>query len=364
MAKGNFMNDNVLPLADSCSPAPDGVADAIQGTILSASALSGVPNDHTELTAKAVLASSALCRQSAQRALNMAVPDQVPLNRRIGRLILAAASSVQDRIDEVRESVQHEFLSVFGEFLVLLRQTEADVVHNYLALSGLERGLSRIAKDTDPYLYKSAEGKPWTWGARLSVASLVILSLVMIAVGLNTVAVVLMNSGLRGFEDPARAYLFSLVILGVAAGLKSLQHFLKSDSDKRVYSIGGWSFGLALGLTWAVLFARIFDGMAIDAATLINGLTSSGATEPPRNGYGWCLILAGLLAEAFLAAGSWLTVEAIAKHHQSQERFPNQAHAQAMRDLSRVSEARLEAGHWLGRVRGLYGAEIRLGADS
>ena len=299
-------------------------------------------------SARVVLAQSITCQRSAKKALRTPVPLAPDADK---PMIMTSAWRGLNGLSPVLEYHAAKFLALLGGPLVVLRQVAADIASNYHAIVEMEaRQCERLAH-TDPYVELASPGVPWSWPARCAVAFLVFFSLVLIGVGINTIAQVLQNSGLSGFEDPLRAYLFSLVTVGVSVGLKYLPRFFSSDKLKRAYGITIWSVGVIAGVIWALLFARTFPGMT-QSATQIVAAAMTGLNEVPASHSGWWLIYCGLIAEAFIAAGCWLSVETIASRFSSRRRVPNQAHQQVLKDLKCLARAKHQVGFYLGAVRG------------
>jgi hypothetical protein len=184
------------------------------------------------------------------------------------------------------------------------------------------------------------------------VIGLAVFSFLMLAVDLNALAQVLIASGIPGFENPVRAYLFSMLPVCVAVGLKSLPRFLRLDLDQRIYTIAVWTVGLVAGVIWFLLFASRFPSITQTASEMINSLalgsTPEGATH---SGNGW-LIFFQLLAGTFLAGGSWITIEHIVRSHAAPRRIRNKDYLLVERDLNAVTEARAEQEAILGEVCG------------
>jgi hypothetical protein len=235
----------------------------------------------------------------------------------------------------VRAYHKNRFASVYEERLGAMRGLASGLKSNFDAVVGMEERLSSIADSIPVYLEDSSPGKPWTWPARLAVAFLLLFSCFMIVVGVNTNALVLINSALAGFENPIRAYLFSMVAVGVAVGLKFLPRFILKPEDRRVYAIWVWGVGLVLGGLWATFFSITFPGMTTDPTALATSLAANNGSAQTTGQGAWWLILSGMLAEAFLSAGCWLTVELIAKDYKSSSQVPNPAHAKVMEQRNR-----------------------------
>jgi hypothetical protein len=300
------------------------------------------------LSVRTVLSHAVASRRTATRLLRIPLPVFPGLDRQV---ILAAAQRGGDGLARALDFHTATFFTVLGGMNEALRQTASDIAGNYNGIAAMEQRQNRRLHGTEPYIDHHSPGRPWTWGARWSVAFLLTFSFIMIGVGINTIAQVLVNSGLSGFESGARAYLFSFVATGVAVGLKFVPRFFELDSTRRNYGLCVWGIGIVLGIIWACLFSLTFPGMTQNPMEVISGALSSGASAQPT-GAGWWLIFCGLMAEAFLAAGCWLSIEAISSRFTTRRRTPNQAHQQVLKDLTCLARAKHEVGEHLGAVRG------------
>ncbi|MBI3852687.1 MAG: hypothetical protein HY298_20730 [Verrucomicrobia bacterium] len=254
-------------------------------------------------------------------------------------------------------------------------------------ICGEEAGAHRHVKErsnllaaTDPYLESTGTTIPWTRFARGQVIFFIILSGLLLSVGINTNAVVLLSSGISAFSSPIRAYLFSLVPIGIAAALKVPGSHLELRSRRLAYTFLVWTIGLVLGIIWAGLFAATFPGLTQDTATLVQNLANTNANSADHVANGGFIFVA-LLSEAFLAAGCWLSIQLIVEKHQSPARVDNPAYQKVQADLddwhNRKCENSQLAGHLTGKLRAIdesrrqfveravasFRAAVRLAAD-
>ena len=232
----------------------------------------------------------------------------VPLVPDHKREEISAAAAASDKGGEERVRLYHEkrFMSAFAERLGTLRQLVCDIRSNYDAVTAMEAQVASIAELTPVYLDETTDAKQWTWPARLAVGSLLLFSFLLIFVGLNTNALVLMNSGISGFENPIRAYLFSLVSPAIAVGLKFLPALLSQSRGLPRLRDLDWGIGLVLSVLWALFFALTFPGMTTDPMALATSLPLGSVPASTASQGAWWLVLAGILAEAFLAVGCWV----------------------------------------------------------
>jgi len=178
-----------------------------------------------------------------------------------------------------------------------------------------------------------------------------VFSLVLLGVGINTVAQVLLASGVPGFDNPWRCYLFSLTPIGIAFAFKSLRTFVPEARQKMIYTVIIWACGLVFGILWTILFASTFPALTQSASDIINSINSNSAGS--SSGHGNILfIIASILAESLLAAGCWLTIEAIVEKHQPSVRVANPAYARTQTDLDHWLKRKYEQLHIAGKIKG------------
>ena len=209
-------------------------------------------------------------------------------------------------------------------------------------LAGERRGIQRhlqelsdVIQHTERYQEVNGPSVPLTTYEQVKVGVLVVLSMLLLLVGINSTAQVLLASGIPGFESPLRTYLFSFVPVGLALLFKLPRTHLANRESRRCYSWLVMFAALVFGVCWVCTFARTFPGMTQSVADLINSLGQLRRGEPDHS-----LIVVSILAEALLAASCWLTIEAIVEKHDSLTQIENPAHARAQADLDEWQEHR------------------------
>jgi hypothetical protein len=95
-----------------------------------------------------------------------------------------------------------------------------------------------------------------------------------------------------------------------------------------------WGIGFAFGMVWAYLFAQTFPGLTQSTAELVRSLTESGGAGAASESKA-SFIFVAIMAEAFLAAGAWLTAHAIAEKHELEEIADNPAYSKRQADLDK-----------------------------
>ena len=196
--------------------------------------------------------------------------------------------------------------------------------------------------------------KWWDW---LAVCFFSTWAIVSIVVGLNNIAVILVNSGQPGFDEYYKAALFSLVSIGIAFGLKIIYNRIKHLKAKEWFAYSTLIVGVVLSGIWVYLFSKLFSGLGTSVQDMVNSVAQSlengsEVTAPVKSFYSTYMILVGVLAEAIIAAGSSMEVSRILARHKPvlyKENPHKKAHA---RDVAQLIEdtQRLEA--LLGRLKG------------
>jgi hypothetical protein len=232
---------------------------------------------------------------------------------------------------EVRNYHLKLFLELNAELTARCEQLRVRVAAEGEGITRQITELSAINNNTDRYHERCEPTLPKTRLVVCQVVFFLLCSLVLLLVGLNTNAQVLLASGVPGFESPWRAYLFSTVPIGLAFGLKALRHFLAQRQHQKYYTVAIWIVGLLLGVRWVALFAQTFPAMTQSVGDIINNLSAGQGSANP--GVGLSFIIVSMLAESFLAAGCWLTVEAIVEKHQPSARLDNPAYVKTQADL-------------------------------
>ncbi len=209
-------------------------------------------------------------------------------------------------------------------------------------LAGERRGIQRhlqelsdVIQHTERYQEVNDASVPWTTFDQIKVGVLGVVSVLLLLVGVNSIAQVLLASGIPGFESPLRTYLFSFVPVGLALLFEFPRTHLAKHESRQLYSWLVMFVALVFGVCWVCGFARTFPGMTQSVADLINSLGQPRRGEPDHS-----LIVVSILAETLLAASCWLTIETIVEKHDSLTRIENPAHARAQADLDEWQEHR------------------------
>lgn len=282
---------------------------------------------------------------------SMAVP---PVNK----IYVQSIATIHDGSDgetRVRNYHSRLFLEHISELLTRCTQLRDQLQSD---LAGIERHiaeLSGINDRTARYQEQTGATLPWTRFAGIQVTILAVFSLLLLAVGINTTAQVLLASGIPGFENPWRCYLFSLIPIGIAFGLKYLRFFIPAPAARTAYAVFIWIAGILSGFIWSLLFAKTFPGLTQSTADIINSLATA-TNNAPGGPSGPAMIVVSIVAESLLAAGCWLTIEDIFGHHQPPLRVDSPAFQKTQRDLDHWLRRHYEQDELLGKVQGKLGS--------
>lgn len=185
-------------------------------------------------------------------------------------------------------------------------------------LQGWIARLSRRIARTDELLRREQEAKgttPWSTGDRVLAAGFGLFSLVLLGMGMNTLATYLMDSGFILFvEHPALAYLLSAVNLGMAVLLKVGASWCRDDVARHRYFLWLWGLGLLSGAVWLVAFATIFPNIET------RGVDEVIASLSKENGIKQAIlegtfVCSQLVCEICISAALWMHLERMVRAH-------------------------------------------------
>jgi hypothetical protein len=220
-----------------------------------------------------------------------------------------------DGEQDVRDISARQFQRENAEFEGQVRRV-SDVMR--LEVAGAERHCKEYSAklgETPPTIVHRLDGEPWTLFSKIKVAILILLSVLGLAMGINTNAMVLMSTGIPAFENPWRAYCYSMVPVMLSFALKFFGTLFRSPAHRRNYTFAVCLTGIVLGVMWAASFAKTFPGFTQSAADIVQNLTANDSTHSNQQGTGW-MVFISILAESFLAASAWLVVQIIVDGHQ------------------------------------------------
>ncbi len=230
----------------------------------------------------------------------------------------------------------------------VLRQVAHDISENVQSGESHERNLSSVLHSTDPYVYEQRETKPWTIWDRVQLAAMLLFSIVLLAVDINSTALILMNSGLDGFRGHYwKAALFNLaLIIGGAFLIKAISAWLTSDQARRRYTLVVASSAIVSLIVALPVFARMYARMTIDPIALMTGEVGSAGSVNSALTFALQIFTGNLIAGTM-----WLTASLFIERHRPSIRIENPAWRRVKDDLDVISNLMRQEGEKLGLVQ-------------
>lgn len=194
-----------------------------------------------------------------------------------------------------------------------------DLVKEHIrGLEGRIRILSRQILKTDELVRQEQEagGKvAWSTLDLVTAAGLGLFSLVLLGMGINTLATYLMDSGFILFvERPALAYLLSAVNVGLAVLLKVGSSWCRDDVTRHRYFVWLWGSGLVSGALWLVTFAVIFPNIGAQGVDEI--IASLGEESALKDAVlEGIFVCSQLVSEICISAALWMHLERMTRAH-------------------------------------------------
>lgn len=215
--------------------------------------------------------------------------------------------------------------------------------HHIRKLEQRNENLSGRLQKTEELLKREQEAEglvPWSTLDRVTAAALGFFSLVLLGMGINTLATYLMDSGFVIFvEHPALAYLLSAVNVGLAILLKVGFSWSRDDDSKHRYFVWLWGSGLFCGALWLVSFAIIFPNIGAEG---LDEIVASLGEESAL----WDSVLEGifvcsqLVSEICISAALWIHLDRMAREHAPPVVMePNPEYRECERRLSEGNES-------------------------
>ncbi len=267
-----------------------------------------------------------------------------------GFIYSVAKAALPNGLTIVTEYAQASAQAFNGQELEELRCATAQREDNLKGIGRQIRELTGLLEISNRYHETRTDNKPWNWLDVLQVCVYGAVSVVLLAVGLNSMARILMASGLPAFEHSLPCYLFSAIPMGLPFALKALGLELPKGWVKKVYRVLIWLAAIYLAANWVFRFGQTFSGVAQSAADIVNSLSLNSAEQAQDSK--WVLTVISVFAETFLAAGCWLTIERICERHLLSKKVPNPASATLQRDLSFWRQLQQQENDYLAKIKG------------
>jgi hypothetical protein len=271
------------------------------------------------------------------------------------KFVLAAA--FQGAPDGERRVANHHaaiFRSIHGTKIKVLEEQQGtrarDVAGRERDCSALSRELNRTERF---HVSEASEGaNPWTLHDRIDVGILAFTALAACGFGICNSTNLLRSSGDAMFSTILKTLPFTMTLLLGAIGLKAIGRLFQAERHLRIYGWAIFLIGLVSCIAWLVCFTQIFGPILTSTQDLLTQYlghdSNAGSTQvSPR-----IIMLAGGLADAFLAAGAWTVCHLIMLSHRlaTASETPEWKEKRRMHNLAlkRLNEAR----NLLGIVRG------------
>lgn len=304
---------------------------------------------------------------SPEPAVNLA--SNAPLRRRLAvktgdielppqnadHIATLALSDEPDGREKIVQYARRTIGKLFGPELTELQTISRQGHDNLRGIRKQIAELTQVLNSTRRYNETDRQSEPWTWFDKMQAVVLAVISIILMLVGINSMATVLLESGLRAFENPWCRYLFSMIPLALPFAFKYLSRQFTSHRGRAAYHTVVWLGGILFAVLWAVMFASTFNGITQSASDLASALTLN-QTESTGSNHKWLLMVISLMAESLLAAGCWLTIESIVEKHESSVRAPNPAYEHTQAEMNHWRSLEAEEEEYLGKVDGRMGA--------
>lgn len=246
---------------------------------------------------------------------------------------IEALSGSADGEERVAQHAAATITKCFGGQLAEARGAQQDSKER---IAGYQRKIelySATRNGQDPYVDVVRHSQPWTTFDTVQLWILALVSLIVLAVGLNTMAVMLGESGRRSFENPLVRYFFSFLPTAMPFALKLLESEIESQLGRKVYRVILWLFALFFGFLWTILVSHAFSGGASTAESLARAI-SLNATTTGQDDYAQWFLCIGSFAEGLFAASLWLSIQRLVEKHQSSQRVPNPLYEETQKAIN------------------------------
>lgn len=252
----------------------------------------------------------------------------------------------------VREHHIAKFNSIWADMEGVLRQVLQDMVANVRSGEAHLRELTQRLNLTDRYIEVERKSQPWTAWEVAQMVGILLFSVLLLAVDINSAAITLMESGIEAFRGHFwRAAMFNFsVIVGGAFLIKTLSNWLDSDHARRRYALVIFVLGMISLATAVPVFAQTYSRIAADPIATMTSL------EPASSGHNsWWTFALQLLVGNLVAGAMWLTATLIVERHRPSTRAENPMWTRVKTDLDKqaadLREEREKMGLFQGKLQ-------------
>src|ERR1041384_137839 len=247
-------------------------------------------------------------------------PVLPPLDEKFIKIeALSGSSDGEERV------VAHAIAMIMIFFGGQLEEFKAALQHSLMRLAGYQKKIAAYTNARNgqsPYIDVLRHSQPWITFDIVQLWILTLVSLTVLAVGLNTMAVMLGESGRRSFENPLVRYFFSFLPMAMPFAFKLLEGEIESQVGRKVYRVLLWLLALCFAFLWTTLVSHAFSGGASTGESLARAI-SLNATTTGQDDYAQWFLCIGSLAEGLFAASLWLSIQRLVEKHQLSQRVPN-----------------------------------------
>lgn len=295
------------------------------------------------------------------RIVSNILPKEVPID--VNYIETVALTEGLAGRNEVEKYFGDEMDFANSDMLGKTQRTAALVAEDEKVAAQKVESISVELDNLPRYVKKEEYGVPWTPLPRIKFFVLLIFSLVLLAIGINTTASILQASGLSGFELFWRAALFSAIAPFIAVILELIGDLFDTPKARKTYRGAVLVAALGLGIVWVITFAELFPGLGQTISQIVQDLASAQGDDEQRRLLERFFICVSLLAESFMAASCWLTMEAIAERHEPPGCQDNPSHKKVEADLQEWMNHRQQLSDLLGSLNWKLEGYTRLKAN-
>ena len=221
------------------------------------------------------------------------------------------------------------------------------------------RGVQRKLAVTYRFIAEAGDRVPWTRFEKLRLVVFIVLAIAAMGVGINQLRILLFASGY--FETNLDATLFSLLPIGIAAVIESLDAFMPTDRARRTYVwlVHGCALVAGALFCW-LLVLQYGDGLggAAMAAAADSGFddvdfdavgADEVAVESVRAWVGVWLLRAAIAGEVFVSASLFIAASSLCAQHTPLRPTRNPMYRALEKVLSQLSRKHTVASDLLGQ---------------
>ncbi len=259
------------------------------------------------------------CHPAEMKLSKIKIPDLATLPApEVDREFIDSCLHLEDCDIRVAEYHRHRFHSQLAGKIERAAQNLHLVNKHIEAVDARIGTLSKKIRKTAELVKEEQKGEerlPWGTLDLFTAAGFGLFSVVLLGMGINTMATYLMDAGFVMFvERPWVAYLLSAVNVGLALLLKVGASWCRDDDAKHRYFVRLWGSGLFSGALWLVSFAIIFPD--IGAQGIEEFIAGIGQESSLRDAVLESIFVCSqLISEVCISAALWIHLARVAREH-------------------------------------------------